>query len=255
MVRILIPRYVGSKITSSLEQELGENIDLKRDDPEKVGRNLYRIFTNELQRRRKGEDGKFHSANVVFAGAYSIDQILITEENPQGLTLRLWKEVSVGLENACSIIPYNPAKSIMARACVNGQDQPVPDASKDPNHWACSDDAAHESVYVILSSKPISREPNKGSLAVVAVHDIDYGDKYTVDVETSREIGRILGQYGKAMYPGEPRIRIDHTTLIHTRPVEEIERSTFVKLPGRDAESSLGSAPGNLKRDKAKKAS
>jgi len=232
MLRITIPRSVGIKVLKSLEEELGESIDLKRDEPEKVGRILYRKIKQGFERRRRGPGGRRYSAGVVFAGTYFVGHA--TEEEARleviaaakiskepryktdDLILRLWDGVNKGY--GCTPIPHDPNRSIIARAIINGQHQHVTDVRRDPSHYECDPNARHEEVYPIVSRTPISSGSNKGRLAVVAVHDFDFADEWTIDAKTAREFGELLKPYGEAMYPGPPRVRINQTTLVYTFP-------------------------------------
>lgn len=102
---------------------------------------------------------------------------------------------------ACSPIPIQ--RGVIGRAVRTGEDQYVPDVTKDPLHVGCDPTMEGTEVVLISWSEPYSSGDHKGRVVPYGVLDLDFGRKMAVSEKDAERLRRIWDKYGKLIFPGE----------------------------------------------------
>lgn len=103
---------------------------------------------------------------------------------------------------ACSPIPIK--RGVMGRAVRTGEDQYVPDVTKDTNHVSCDPDMEGSELVLISWSDPYKEGQYKGCSIPLGVLDIDFNVKEALSEKEIEGLRGTWDKYGKAIFPGEP---------------------------------------------------
>ena len=209
-----VPKDVKIKAFRSLEEELG-SLDREKC-PGRIAEEFNSIFKTEFERRRKSQEGGYHNIPVLFDGEYRVNL-----RDPS------YSKLFYSIGYGCPLIPIDPTQSIIARALVTGEDQHVPDTSKDPAHWVCSEEKVNEEVYVIFS-QPLSKGPLTGYRIAVGVLDFDFINTYTLTKSEHKELGEIVRPYGELIFPGEPKFEYKAQGEIYVLSPQEAKNREIV---------------------------
>ena len=128
----------------------------------------------------------------VFVGEYFVDP-----QNPSQTRIFCHQGT-----DACSPIPIT--RGIIGRAIRTGQDQYIPDITKDSEHVQCDPNMEGSELVLITWSDPYKIIEFAGHSIPLGVLDLDLNVKNALlyeDISTLREIWDV---YGKKIFPGPP---------------------------------------------------
>lgn len=129
--------------------------------------------------------------NPVFVGQYQVDPAKPDQT-------RVYSHHG---SEACSPLPISGG--VIGRAIRTGEDQYVPDVTKDKEHIGCDPDM-HGSERVLISwSEPFRAGANAGKQTALGVLDLDFHTKDTLTLELQKELREVWDIYGKLIFPGE----------------------------------------------------
>ena len=205
-MRRAVPAQIVRRALMSLESALDHEINREKD-PRKIAKDFNKIAVRELEKNRKYE-GKNYTLATSFFGQYLIDK-----KDPS----RLLRFDYIG--KGCPIVPRDREVSIMARALATGQDQNIPNVSRDANHWQCSTEAKAEEVYVRYGL--VEEGPFKGFYVAKGVIDIDFLQTNVLDKNESMQLSKIFAPYTKLIMPGPPKFEFDPEGNIYIMSPQE----------------------------------
>ncbi|MEM2137810.1 MAG: hypothetical protein QW568_01865 [Candidatus Anstonellaceae archaeon] len=111
---------------------------------------------------------------------------------------------------ACS--PISIRRGVIGRAVSTGQDQYVPDVTKDKAHVGCDPNMEGSELVLISWSEPYPSGQHKGCRVPLGVLDIDLNVKDAFSEKDIAELKKIWEKYGKKIFPGvaqfEPKGRL-----------------------------------------------
>ena len=138
---------------------------------------------------------EFSKSNMkpTFSGEYFIDY-----QNPDLIRVYCHQ----GTE-ACSPIE-SKRKGVIWRAIKTGQDQYVPDVTKDTEHIGCDPNMQGSELVLLSWSNPYEEIRFAGHSIPLGVLDIDLNIKDALIIKDIERLRKIWNKYGKLVFPGSP---------------------------------------------------
>lgn len=187
-----------------LKREMFDSIELRlssympgRIYPTEIATTFNFILYDEFKKKRRDDPWwkfwKRYSLKPTFVGQYMIDK-----SSPY--QTRVYSHQGT---EACS--PIEIKRGVIGRAIRTGQDQYVPDVTKDYDHVGCDPNMEGSELVLISWSNPYPSGPYTGKEIPLGVLDIDLNVKNVLIEEDIHRVRKIWDTYGKQIFPGSPK--------------------------------------------------